>query len=66
MARKKKPLMVEHGESGNFYEVTQEQIPDLWHIAMQAMKRGDEKAKEAILKCWNIAHDLLAHIQKGR
>ena len=35
------------------------QIPDLWHIA----NRLREDEREAVLKTWHLAHNLLDHIK---
>jgi len=42
-------------------DLSSHNIPDLWHIA-QAQK--DERAKQAILEVWQLAHDLKDHILK--
>jgi hypothetical protein len=40
------------------------EVPDLWHIAM-SLHAGNKHTprSKAVLECWHLCHDLLAHIK---
>jgi len=44
--------------NGRTVDIEQEQVDDLWHIAMDLKNRGHNKASEAVLHTWHLAHDM--------
>jgi len=40
------------------------QVPDLWHVAQDLAKKGEELASERVLETWHLCHDLVRHLRK--
>ena len=39
--------------------LTDVEIPDLWHLAMRMADSGDKVGSERVLNTWHIAHKLM-------
>lgn len=58
----KQIVLCKGGTMERTVEVSKIVIPDLWHIAhlpeLDGYTQGGKSAKDLILECWHLAHDL--------
>jgi hypothetical protein len=40
-------------------------IPDLWHVQVHLKRQGEERAAQAVLECWHLAHDMLRALKES-
>lgn len=58
-----KVILAPNGAARHEVELSEIEVPDLWHIASALRDEHKPRAANAVLECWHLAQDLIWNLQ---